>query len=215
MPKTPEEIAAEAAAAAAAAEAAAEAAKKKDPLEAFNEYLATLDPAVAKEIESHTTNLKSALVSERSISKSGKDAAKRLQELEDAEKKRKDAELSETELAKKAKDVAEAEATRLKAQLTEERIKNAVLAEATKANFVDPLDAYTNIDRDSLEIDDAGKVKGVESAVKELTKKKPYLILATENPRYNLNGSDRGRSSQNAGIEEIKNKKRSRYRGGM
>jgi hypothetical protein len=216
MNKTPEEIAVEEAAALAeATRLTAEAAAKKDPLEIFNEYLATLDPEVAKEIGKHTTNLKTALVSERSISKSSKEAVARLKVLEDAENTRRQDALTEVEKAAVAKQIAEAETAKFKKELTEERIKNAVLAEASKANFVDPLDAYTNIDRDSLEIDEAGKVKGVESAVKELAKKKPYLIQAAESSQYNLNGGDRGRLPLGAGMEEIKTKKRNRYRGGI
>jgi hypothetical protein len=215
MDPTPEELAKAAADKATADEAAKKAAERKDPLETFNAYLATLDPEVAKEIEGYTTNLKSALVSERGISKTGKEALAQLKVLQDAEDVRKAAALTEVERAALAKKVAEDKALELQEQLKDERLKSAILAAASKANFEDPQDAYTLIDRTALEIDANGKVTGVDDALKVLAKAKPYLLTQEGGPRYNLNSGDHGRSPQGAGLEELKKKKRGRYGSGI
>jgi len=195
----------------AAAAAALEA--ERDPVKRLEAYLATLTPEVRAEIEKHTAGLKSALVSERVISKAGKTAAQRLKELEDAETVRKQADLTETQKATEAKVAAENKAQELQGELRIERIKNAVLAAAAKASFADPLDAYAMIDQATLEIDDAGKVTGVDEAIKALAKAKPYLLGEPDQPEFNLNGGDKGRLPKGANLDEIKNQKRRRYRG--
>jgi len=209
--QTPEQIkaAADKAAAEAAATAAAKAAaEKKDPLEAFNEYLETLDPEIRKTIEEFTANLKNALVSERGLNKGVKDRLARLDVLEAAEKKKQEAEMTEVQKANAAREAAEAEQKRLKDELLDERIKNAVLAAAK--DFADPQDAYAMLDLDLLEIDEkTGKILGVEEAIKALVKKKPYLLGTEEaRPRYNIEGSDKGKGLKTGDIDAVKKKKR-------
>lgn len=178
----------------AADKAAADAAKKTDPLEAFNEYLATLDPAVRVEIEKHTGGLKTALVSERGLNKDSKTALARLKELEDAEEVRKKASMTELQKAQADKEKAEKSALQLQEDLKTERIKNAILAAAT--DFADPNDAYTMIDHSLLEIDDkTGKVTGVAAAIEALVKAKPYL-LKTADQEFNINGGEKGKSGK-------------------
>ena len=176
-----------------AAIAAAEDAKKKgDPLAVFNEYLETLDEDTRTTIEGHVKGLKTALVAEREISKTNKGNATRLKELEDAEIKRKQDAMSDAEKVALAKTQAEARAVKAEADLRTERIKNAVLAEATKLNFKDPQDAYTLIDLAALKTDEAGKISGVEEALSTLVKAKPYLIETGERQVFDINGRNRG-----------------------
>lgn len=222
MPTPEEQVlldqqAAKAAADAAAAKAAEEE-EEKDPVKQYEAFLETLDPAVRKELEGHTASLKNALVSERGISKTGKDALKKLQVFEKAEDDRKKAALSEVEKAALAKKQAEDEAKNLKTQLQDERIKNAVLTEAAKQAFADPLDAYTLVDRESLEIDDDGKVDGksVEAAVKALAKAKPYLLGEAEETRsVDIGAGSRGRGNPSANQDEITKRKAKSYHGGL
>lgn len=220
MSPTPEEIAATAAAAeqkkkddeaAVAAAKAKEEAAKKDPIEALEEYLATLDEGVRKEIEEHIAGLKSALVKERKLSPEGKAALIELQKLKDADTQRKQAEMTDLQKAEAAKKASDEKATKLEGDLKTERIKNAVLAEASKANFADPQDAYAMIDHSELEISADGKVTGVVDAIKALVKSKPYLVGAEENPRYDINGGDKGKGPKGADVEEIKKKKAHDY----
>lgn len=191
--------------------------QNNDPLDEYEAFLASLDPAVRATFETHTTKLKSALVSERGVNKESKGALKRLQELEAAEAKRKEAELSELEKVTKTAQKAEAEKAALLSQLTEERVRNAVLAAAAKATFADPQDAYAMIDRDSLVIDDNGKITGVEEAIKALAKAKPYLLAEAvqTTPKYNLNGGDKGKQTQTQITDEAMAAKRARYHGGI
>jgi len=213
---TPEEIAAQEAADAAANLATAEAAKKKDPLDAMNEYLASLPEDERTKLEGLTGNLRSALVSERGLGKDAKAAAAELATIKAKQAADALKEKSEIEQEKIKVQAAVDEAAKLKTQLNNERIKGAVLAAAAKANFADPEDAYAFVNRDALEIDDDGKVKGVEDAVKVVAKAKPHLILAPDNPKFNLNSGDKGKVPPRASVEEIKKKKRAqqgRYTG--
>jgi hypothetical protein len=70
-----------------------------------------------------------------------------------------------------AKQLADLQAA---AQL--DRIRTAVESEARKAGFTEPADAYLFLSLDAVEMDDAGKPKGVEKLVKDLAQNKPYLV---------------------------------------
>jgi hypothetical protein len=112
----------------------------------------------------------------REIEKKAKALEKRNAELEANEQKRKDAELSETERLKVQLAREQTEHQKTVAEMTTQRIKMAFLAEATKTNFNDPNDASSMADISTVTVEDDGKVKGVEEAVKALVKAKPYLI---------------------------------------
>jgi predicted component of type VI protein secretion system len=107
----------------------------------------------------------------------------RLAQLEAKEKEREEASKTETEkLAQRAakaeqdRDAAIAEREAAQTALQTERIKNAVIAEASKLGFADPDDAYTLVTLSEIEIDDAGKVNGAAEAIKKLAEAKPYLL---------------------------------------
>ena len=207
---TPEEVA-EAARLATEAAAAEAAAKAKDPLKTFEEYLATLDEETRTAFEEHTAGLKSALVKERALNPEGKKALTKLAELQAADEVRKKAEMTDLQKAQLDKKTADEKAAKLQVDLQTERIKNAVLAVASKANFVDPQDAYAMLDRSELEIGDDGTVSGVENAIKALAKAKPYLVGEPGTRKFDLNSGDKGGPPKSPQHDEIVAKKRKGY----
>lgn len=131
--------------------------------------------------QTHTTGLKSALEKERAANEEGKKSAKRLAELEAKEKERADKEKSEMDKLTERATTAEAEREAARADLKAERIKTAIIAEASKLGFTDPADAYTLTDRTAIAIDEKGTVTGAEEAIKKLSEAKPYLLGQAKN----------------------------------
>jgi hypothetical protein len=154
----------------------AQAKKAKD----FDEWLAKQPDDVKALYADYTAGLKSALDKERKDNKDNAAKLKKLAELEAEEEKRKQAAMSDQE--KQAQKLAEAQkkATDAETELQEERVRNAVILEATRQNFADPDDAYTLADLAKLEHDDDGRPTkdSVKAALEELAKAKPYLIKA-------------------------------------
>lgn len=104
------------------------------------------------------------------------DRRKKLDAYEQAEAARKEAEMSEVEKAvKRAND--------LQAQLEAERqarrdgaLKGAVTVAAMKAGFHNPDDAWAFLPAGAVSLDDGEQVQGVDEALKELVKARPYLV---------------------------------------
>jgi len=101
---------------------------------------------------------------------------RRLKELEDADKARKDQELSETErLTKRATDLERqlAEAARSNQERT---VRYATVAAAAKLGFADPDDAFRLLDQSALEFEDDGTPRNLDAQLGALAKAKPYLL---------------------------------------
>lgn len=148
----------------------------------FDAWLAKQSAAVQALYEQKTGGLKSALEKERITNKANKDALKKLAELETAEKTRREAELSEIDKANVRLTEAAQRAERAEKALTDERVKNAVYAEANKAQygekqskFVSPEIAYKLLDLSEIEIKD-GKPIGIADQLKTLAKNNPFLL---------------------------------------
>lgn len=95
----------------------------------------------------------------------------------------KEAQLSEQErLAKQLEELKSqlAQAQQQQAQLEQERIealiRAAVVNEATKLGFHDPLDAYRMVDLSALTVEEDGRISGVGEQLKALAEGKPYLL---------------------------------------
>ena len=153
----------------------------------FDAWLAKQPESVQKLYELKTAGLKSALEKERTASRANKDALKKLADLEAAEKTRREAELSEIDKANAKLTEAAQRAERAEQALTNERVKNAVYAEANKAQFgekkskfVSPEIAYKLLDLSKIEIED-GKVTGVGEMLKALAKENPFLLEQPSN----------------------------------
>ena len=152
-------------------------------LTSFDAWIEKQPEEVKTLYQVHTHGLTSALEKERQANKETKDSLKRLADLEAKEKEREAAALSETEkltqraaTAEQERDAAIAEREQARTALQTERIKNAVIAEASLLGFADPNDAYTMITLSEIEMDETGKVKGAAEAIKKLAEAKPYLL---------------------------------------
>lgn len=101
---------------------------------------------------------------------------KRLEEIEAAEAKRKQAELSELDQLKDK--LAEQEKARLVAEskASEALIRHAVEMAAVGMKFHNSEIAYRLLDLAEVSLGEDGKVAGVEDALKKLVKSNPYLV---------------------------------------
>jgi hypothetical protein len=102
-----------------------------------------------------------------------KTRAAKLQEIEDAQKT---AEQKQIERIQQL----EAQAAQALTARREADLKSVLVSAASKAGFVDPMDAYAMLDKSKIKIGDDGTVEGVEDAIKALVEAKPYLIKAPE-----------------------------------
>ncbi len=152
----------------------------------------TTPEVVAPPAESTLDELKAELARARDALKAvNAEAAERRKKLsayeadeakrQEAEKKRRDAELSETEKLKN--QIAEKDTTlqALQNDLKTWRIRQAIEREATVLNFQNPEDAYLLADMTGVEISEDGKVTGAKEAIEKLAKARTYL-LKTEKP---------------------------------
>jgi chromosome segregation ATPase len=128
--------------------------------------------------------------------KEAADRRKKLEALEAAENERKQAAMTETQkLAEQAKALeeratkAEQERDAAATRANETLLKTAVMLAA--GNFNDPKDAWTFIDKAKIKLTEAGEVEGVEKAIEELAKQKPYLLKSgqTQPPQQRPNGT--------------------------
>lgn len=105
-----------------------------------------------------------------------KQAADELQKLRDAELsevERRDKRIADLE--QKIQD-AEAAATARELEINERLIRAEVRAAAAKLGFVNPEDAYGLADLADVTVQEDSTVKGIDKALKDLAKDKPYLL---------------------------------------
>lgn len=113
-----------------------------------------------------------------------KNAAARLKVIEDANK-------TEVEKLREQATQAQARAQQLEANVRESTMRGAVIAEAARQGFADPMDAYRLLDVAKMELSEDGVVKGLSDALTALATSKPYLrqrnappvVPATNPPR--------------------------------
>lgn len=131
---------------------------------------------------------------------------KTVEEAQAALKKARDAEdAQKTELQKAQDTAAAASAAREKAEqekkdalakAQEKLLRAAIVAEATRAGFADPNDAWLYVDRAKIKAKDGAdgaddEWDGVKEAVDAVAKAKPYLIGDARKPRGTPTASDR------------------------
>lgn len=122
-------------------------------------------------------------------------AEKQKSELEALKRER----MSESERHKAERDEAKADAERHKAENKTLRISRALENAAQKAGAHD-LDAVAKLaDHSRLQVDDNGDVLGVEAALKDLQKNRPYLFGHPPRPST---GSGGGRTTTNGGPDK-------------
>jgi len=225
MPPTPEEIAAaeKAVAEKAATDklAADEATKKKaadevarkkaeDEKKSADERWLKIYESFPDEVkvvyDLHTHGLKSALEKERENAKTLPGTLKRLAELEDAETKRKEAEMTEQEKLESQITKITAEKEILAASLRDTQVKSTVLRLAVKLLFKDPEDAFTMIKEKLVSITEVSAEADtkIEGLLGELSKSKPYLL---EKSRGDGFGTPQGRGKPPLKEESMKSSK--------
>jgi len=180
--------------------------------QSFEDWLAEQPEDVQKMYKEHTSGLKSALDKERAANKGVAEKLKRLADLEAAEKKRKEAEMSELDKAKAKLAEAEQKLAQQTKEMNTFRIKHAVEITAGKLGFQNPEDAYQLADLSAVEITDEGKVAGVEEALKALAKSRPYLLKASTTTHPNIDANTRGAGGRGELTEERKAELNQRYR---
>lgn len=104
-----------------------------------------------------------------------KEQLKELDTLKAQQKKRDDAEKSESDRLKEQVAESERKATAAQQKLTETQNRIAIERAATKANASDPDDVFRLLDPTDFELDADGNVTNAEKLVTDLIKKKPYL----------------------------------------
>ena len=119
--------------------------------------------------------------SERSLEKALKETKTQLAKLEAAEKKRAQAEMSETERLQAENQDLVAKLQALEQEREVLILRTAVERQAAAMGFHNPADAYGLADLSGVKLD-GGEVSGVEKALKALAKERPYLIKTVEKP---------------------------------
>ena len=82
-----------------------------------------------------------------------------------------------TELERLQAELKEAQEARTRAEVERRNVavRSQVVRAAAKLGFADPDDAYRMLDVAALDVDDAGNVDGLDGALRDLLKSKPYL----------------------------------------
>jgi hypothetical protein len=140
------------------------------------------EPDLPDDVEELKAELRRAREFSARIDKESRERRRRLDELEAAEERRKEEKLSEDEkIRKQLQDEArkradaEARAAENAAMLRQERINNAVQAEAARL-FNEPDLVPRLIDPTFITVEDDGHIKGVKEAVKKLAEQRPSLL---------------------------------------
>jgi hypothetical protein len=92
------------------------------------------------------------------------------------------AKLGEKERAERERDEARQASEALADKLRDQSRKIAFLS-SNKYTWHDPESALLLVDMSDVEIDDDGKVTGMEAAIERLAKSKPFLLKAKEEPK--------------------------------
>lgn len=140
----------------------------------FETWLSDQPEDVQTMYSSHVHGLKSALDKERANNKELKALRKRVKEIDDAEAEKEREKLSEVEKLKADLDSAILERENLQKSLRTERTEHVIEIVAMQMNFHDPSDVVNLVDLS--DISDNELEKEVKDQLKEIAKKKPYLV---------------------------------------
>lgn len=123
---------------------------------------------------------------------------------QDAQRQAEEAKLSEAERLSRRHAELESENGTLKSQLREERTRNRVLSAASRLGYRDPGDAFSLLDRSSLEYGDDGEPKHIDRLLGELLRAKPYLGNTALLPRGGSGeGGPRGGADAGPGMNDL------------
>lgn len=133
------------------------------------------------------------------LEKQTKALEKKLAEYETAEQQRKQAEMSEVERLKAEVEAAKAAQQAAAEEMVTMRIKQAMFTAAAKMGFHNPEDAYLMADLTEVDLGEDGAVAGVETALKDLLKSRPYLAKSESAP--DIDASKRGKAKDKDEID--------------
>lgn len=150
--------------------------------------------------------------SESARKKANNESAERrrkLKEFEEAEQKRKEKEMGEVEKLQSKISEMEKKNKELLTNLTTSRFKSAIRKTATELRFRNTDDAEAFLNIGDFEQNDDGQFEGIDTALKQLVKERPYLIDKT--PPVDTDGTKRGTTNQNQDAKARKNSAAQRY----
>lgn len=120
---------------------------------------------------------------------------RRLKELEEAERQRTEAGLTETQRLQKRVEELEAEKVAQTKVQQEKDLRIAALTAATKLGFTDPQDALALLDRDAIEIGPDGQPTNLAKLLSDLARAKSYLLSTHTRPTGSADGGARDGAS--------------------
>lgn len=123
-------------------------------------------------------------------------------EKEDADRKK--ASMTEVDRLKAEAEEAKALVEKNKMELTNAKVQNAFLANTSSA-WADPDDAYLVLRThfmDGVEVDENGKVSGMDAAIKLMAKKKPHLVKSDASSEATGSGHNGRRKGEETDTEK-------------
>lgn len=156
------------------------------------------EPGQEQQDQQQTLDAESLLKEVKALRKEAAGWRNKLRQAEEAEAERQRSEMTELERIK-----ADLEAERHARAQAEQRqrdqlIRTQVISSAARSGFNDPEDAIRMLDITALEVDESGKIDGLDGALQQLAKSKPYLLktTATMSPTNPAGGSQRPSDDQ-------------------
>lgn len=131
---------------------------------------------------------------------------KKLAQYEQAEAERKKAEMTEADRLKAELEQANAHAQAVAEEMVTLRIRQAMFTQAAKMGFHNPDDAYLMADLSGVELGDDGEVAGVETALKDLVKARPYLAKSENAPDIDANKRGKSKDKDGIDVDSLKNR---------
>lgn len=120
---------------------------------------------------------------------------KKLQAFEEAERKRKEAEMSELEKAQAQIEELQKQTLKAEESARMRAIQAEVIGVSATLEFADPKDALAMIDMTKVETTEEGEIKGVKEQLETLAKSKPYLLKSKQTTNFsatNPSGAKQG-----------------------
>lgn len=122
----------------------------------------------------------------------------KLRQAEEAEQARQRSEMTELERIKADLEAERQARTQAEQRQREQLVRTQVIAAAARQGFTDPDDAIRMLDTSGLEADESGKIDGLDNALQQLAKAKPYLLkpMAMISPTNPAGGPQRTTDDQ-------------------
>lgn len=122
----------------------------------------------------------------------------KLRQAEEAEAQRQRSEMTELDRIKADLESERQARAHAEQRQREQLIRTQVIAAAARQGFTDPDDAIRMLDVTAFEVDESGKIDGLDGALSQLAKSKPYLLknMATISPTNPAGGPQKASDEQ-------------------